>query len=305
MALVSDSLKTRLEIGSIVLKHTTDFFHEHGFVQLLPVILGGSTDPLGPDPGSSIIKTPEIDYLGSKLYTMNSMILHKQIAVRSLERLFTLSPNIRLEKAERKTTMRHLFEFTQLDFELSKAKKEDVMRLMEDFLVYLSKQLYASTHTIVLFDSIGIKPFLFEPPFKTYTTHELESIHGKEWELKASLAHEQPFWAICHKREFYDKEDKSDLGHYLNYDLIYPLGYGEALSGAEREHEYEIIIKKMGSDKLKMEVYRAYLEEARKGLVPSAGAGFGIERLVRFLTRAEHVGDVQLFRRVPGEAITL
>ena len=60
----ASELTTRVEIGSAVLKLTSDFFHEQGFVQLLPVILGRSTDPLGPDPGSSIIKTPEIEYNG-------------------------------------------------------------------------------------------------------------------------------------------------------------------------------------------------------------------------------------------------
>ncbi len=297
---IDSKLKARLQIGSKVISCVVQFFQQEGFTELLPVMLAKSTDPLGPDPGSSIIKTPEIEYLGQKFYTMNSMILHKQVAVRDIGKVFILSPNIRLEKGERKSTKKHLFEFTQADFEVPHATKEEVMKLVERFYSYLSSRIKDDD---ALFGSIGIEPFRFEPPFKVYTTHELAVRYGEDWEASASMDHKQPFWALCHKREFYDKEDEKEPGHYLNYDLVYPLGYGEALSGAEREFDYRRIVSRMGADRLSNEIYGAYLEEARKGFVPSAGAGFGIERLTRFLTRADHIGDVQLFRRVPGEEV--
>lgn len=295
----------KLVVTSEVIKHTIDYFNDNGFVQLLPVILGKSTDPLGPDPNSSILKTPEIEYGGQRLYTMNSMILHKQIAIKKLDKIFILSPNIRLEKPERKSSGRHLFEFTQLDFEIRDAKSKDVMVLMEGYLVYLSKMLKSDEKAKSAFKELGLEVFDFKPPFKIYSTGELAEKYGEDWEAEMSRSSTQPFWVTDHKREFYEKEDTGRPGHYLNYDLIYPLGFGEALSGGEREHEYPVITRKMGSDRLNMDVYKAYLSEAEKGLYPSAGAGFGVERLTRFLTRSKHVGDVELFRRVPGEEISI
>ena len=53
--------KTFAALTSSVLKYTTDFFHEKGFTQLMPVILSSVTDPLGPDPNSSVIKAGEIE----------------------------------------------------------------------------------------------------------------------------------------------------------------------------------------------------------------------------------------------------
>ncbi len=297
-----EQLVTRLKVGSALIRRTIEFFQDEHFIQLLPVMLGRSTDPLGPDPGSSIMKTPEVDYLGTRLYTMNSMILHKQCAVRDLDRIFILSPNIRLERAERQATGKHLFEFTQLDFEWALARQEDVMRLVERY--FLSLNGHASDF-LPLLEELGVPGFEFRPPFRVYTTHDLESQFGTDWEFAASQAHEQPFWALCHRREFYDREDPSDPGHFLNYDLIYPEGFGEALSGAEREFDLGRLRTRMGRDKLDNEAYRAYLSEAAEGFVPSAGAGFGIERLVRFLTRAPHVGDVQLFKRVPGIEVSI
>lgn len=66
-------------------------------------------------------------------------------------------------------------------------------------------------------------------------------------------------------------------------DLIYPEGYGEALSGGEREYEYERIIKRIAEKNLDINDYAPYLEIARRGFYPSAGFGIGIERLIRFV----------------------
>lgn len=291
------NLKMALGVTSRILRYASNYFQDRDFTQLLPVMLGRSTDPLGPDPNSSILKTIEVDYLGTTLRTMNSMILHKQVAVREIGKIFSLSPNIRLEKGDRKESGRHLFEFTQVDFEIPDARMQDVFSLVEGFLQGLSG--FIGSQGIRHLES-G-EPFRFEPPFRVYTTHQLKEKYGEDWEYAASMDHDQPFWAVCHKREFYDREDPDDPGHYLNYDLIYPFGYGEGLSGAEREYDFDRIRKRMGRDKLEMDIYASYLEEAKDGFLPTAGAGFGVERLTRFLTGAKHVGDVQLFRRVPGE----
>lgn len=288
--------RIRLGLLSDVLLETTRFFHEEGFTQLLPVMLGRSTDPLGPDPGSSVLKTAEIEYLGERFYLMNSMILHKQIAVREAGKIWILSPNVRLERRERAASGKHLFEFTQADFEIPHARSADVRDLVERYFIHLGAALRGHP----AFSALGVEPPRFSPPWRAYTTHELEERYGPSWEEAASKACDQPYWALCHRREFYDREDPANPGHFLNYDLIYPYGYGEALSGAEREWETDRIRARIARDGIPHAAFRAYLDVAQD-LIPSAGAGFGIERLVRFLVQAPHVGDVQMFRRVPGE----
>ncbi|MEM2138446.1 MAG: asparagine synthetase A [Candidatus Anstonellaceae archaeon] len=290
-------------ITSAVLSYTAEFFHKRNFTQLMPVILSPITDPLGPDPGSSVIKTGEIDYLDQKLALTQSMILHKQIAIgQGLKKLFVISPNVRLEHPRRRESGKHLFEFSQVDFEVAGAKKEDIFSLMEEYISGVTE--HVRKHCAKELESLGRKLPHVAAPFPVYTTHELASKYGDDWETPASLAADRPFFATCHKREFYDKEDPQEPGHFLNYDLIYPEGFGEALSGAEREHEYSIIMRKISRDGLDKSKYASYLSLAKSGsLSPSAGGGFGVERLVRYLAGASHVGDVQLFRRVPGEAV--
>jgi asparaginyl-tRNA synthetase len=233
------------------------------------------------------------------------MILHKQIAVREgLGKLFVISPNVRLEHPGRKESGRHLFEFSQVDFEIAHGTMYDVFSLMERYLKTLSFSVRERCGSQL--DELGRNLPGMSEPFPRYTTSELRERYGDDWEPAASRAIKSPFWAISHKREFYDKEDKERPGHYLNYDLIYPEGFGEALSGAEREHEYDVIMRKIERHGLDKSRYKAYLDVVEKdGLMPSAGGGFGVERLVRFLAGARHVGDVQLFRRVPGEEVVV
>jgi asparaginyl-tRNA synthetase len=287
---------------SAVLGYTAEYFHGKGFTQMMPVVLSPITDPLGPDPNSSVIMTGEIEYLGQKLTLTQSMILHKQIAVRQgIDKLFIISPNVRLEHPKRKESGKHLFEFSQVDFEMAHAKQDDVFALMEGYLSGLSMRLREKE--AVTLAALGRTLSEIKGPFPRYTTHELEEKYGADWEIAASKDHKTPFWALCHKREFYDMEDPAEPGHFRNYDLIYPEGFGEALSGAEREHDIGIIQKKIGSDFGRAHRFAPYLEIAKDGLVPSAGGGFGVERLVRFVCGAKHVGDVQHFRRVPGEPV--
>ena len=58
-------------------------------------------------------------------------------------------------------------------------------------------------------------------------------------------------------------------------------------------------------DGLSLEEYKPYLERAKAGFVPSAGAGLGVERLTRFLVGASHIAELQAFRRVPGEMVII
>lgn len=293
-----DTKKEYIVIMGKIFKYTVGFFHKQGFTQLMPLMLGKSVDPLGPDPGSMVEKIPEIEYQGQILRTVTSMILHKQVALKDFDKIFIMSPNIRLEQSFRRSTGKHLFEFTQADFEIKGAKMDDIFSLVESYYVGLSEFLKREAKRE--FDSLGIPIFEFKVPFDRITTDKLIEKYGEDWELSASKDYKQPFFAISLKREFYDMEDPEKPGTYLNYDLIYPLGFCEAMSGAEREYEYDRLLMRIKRDKLDVDKYKDYLKLAKGGLSPSAGAGIGMERLTRFLVRADHVGSVQLFKRVPG-----
>lgn len=294
--LTEEELARKQGIGRIstaTLRYLTGAFTRRGFDWLLPVVFSKSTDPLWPDPGASIEKRVETEIYGETVRTTQSMIIHKMVACSTAyPKLFVLSPNVRIERRERRTTGRHTYEFTQLDFEVSGARSEDVRRLVEEtvarLIVHLKKEGVLSFR--------GRRPSM---PFEAFDRAALVDRFGEEWERRLTEEIREPVWVTNIPREFYDFEDPA-TGTWDNYDLFVPR-YGEILSGARREWEYGKILNKMGRDGVNQENYVRLLALAKEGrLRPSAGAGIGVERLVGWLVGAKHIGEVQPFPRVPG-----
>ncbi len=281
------------------LRHLTSAFVDHGFEWLLPVALSQSTDPLWPDPGASIEKRIEVDIYGKTVRTTASMIIHKLVASSlAYSKLFILSPNIRIEKSERAQTGKHIYEFTQLDFEARDAKSKEIFKLVEDALCTLISELKSDMESEL---AVLCRDMLKVPkaPFKVHERPELEATYGPDWEAVLTDKIDEPVWVTNIPREFYDFEDFRTK-RWDNYDLFLPK-YGEVLSGAKREWEYEKILAKIERDQIRKENYTLILKLAKQGkLKPSAGGGIGMERLVAWITGAKHIGETQPFPRIPG-----
>ncbi len=278
----------------------TNTFVNKGFQWLLPVALSQSTDPLWPDPGASIEKRIEVDIYGKPVRTTASMIIHKLVASSTAyPKLFILSPNIRIEKAERAKTGKHIYEFTQLDFEARDTTSKEILSLVEEAIITLVKDLKrdmkSELTTLCRCDTLKAP----KAPFKVYDRVELEAKYGSEWEAGIAQEITEPVWVTNIPREFYDFEDFK-TGKWDNYDLFMP-GFGEVLSGAKREWEYSKISKKIDRDQVKRENYALVLKMAKEGkLKPTAGGGIGMERLVGWIAGVKHIAECQPFPRVPG-----
>ncbi|MGF3521620.1 MAG: asparagine synthetase A [Candidatus Bathyarchaeia archaeon] len=288
------------KVMTYTLRNLTNKFVDSGFQWLLPVALSQSTDPLWPDPGASIEKRIEVDIYGHQVRTTASMIIHKLIASSLVyPKLFILSPNIRIEKAERAKTGKHIYEFTQLDFEVQGATSKDVFVLVEDALIglvaSLKRDMKSELTALCRCDTLQVP----KKGFKVYDKDALEAEYGAEWEAELAATIEDPVWVTNIPREFYDFEDFA-TGRWDNYDLFLPQ-FGEVLSGAKREWEYSKIIKKIERDGVRKENYSLLIKLAKDGKIkPSAGAGIGIERLVGWIAGVKHIAETQPFPRVPG-----
>jgi len=288
------------KIMTCTLKCLTQEFIDKGFEWLLPVIFSQSTDPLWPDACASIEKRVEVEIYGKTVRTTTSMIVHKMVACSlAIPKLFILSPNVRIERSERAATGMHAFEFTQFDFEVRNATSVNIRTLVEKAVRRLIDYLKMDMKDELL--SLGKYDDMRTPrtPFKVYDKIELEENYGKEWEPQILSLTQDPVWVTNIPREFYDFED-IESGKWDNYDLYLP-GYGEVLSGARREFDYLKISGKMETDGVRKENYSLLLRLAKEGrLKPSAGAGIGIERLVSWIVGAKHIGETQVFPKIPG-----
>jgi asparaginyl-tRNA synthetase len=114
----------------------------------------------------------------------------------------------------------------------------------------------------------------------------------------------EPVWIIdipLAKREFYDREDPKNPGYLRDMDLLYPEGFGEALSGGEREYKYDRILRRIDQKGQRHSLFKEYLFLARKDLPPSAGFGIGIERLTRYICGLQRIEETSLFPKIPGK----
>lgn len=284
-----------LSIQGEIIRSMHSFMDEKGVLCVNPIMTSPITDPLNHD-----VTEADFTYADQQFSLMKSMILHKQLllAHEDIEAIYIVSPNVRLEGPERKETGRHLFEFTQVDFEFKDKDMDYVLDFTEELVTYVFKQLNKRKEKELMLLRGG--PLKIPGKWKRYLTQELIEKYGEDYEVKASLATDEPFWVIDHEREFYDKEDESNRGHYLNYDILWPEGFIEGLSGAERENEYEQILKRMKETKTDPDKFKAYLDAAKAGILPkTAGAGIGIERMTRFVTKRKDVNEVCPFSRKP------
>ncbi|OAA32533.1 tRNA synthetase class II (D K and N) [Kosmotoga arenicorallina S304] len=289
-------VRNAVKVKASVIAYATEFLRKKGFVELLPTIVSPLTDPLNHE-----VFNVRFDYYGTEYQLTQSMIFHKQLAVTAFERIFIVSPNVRLETVEKKDSGKHLFEFTQIDLEMKEAKREEVMDLIENLLVYVISGVKQSCKKELEF--LGSDMKVPSIPFRKVKYMDAFQEYGGDFEEILSKRAAEPFWLIdipIGDREFYDKlsEDGQTL---LDMDLILPGGFGEVLSGGEREHDYEQILRRMEYKGTSIEDFSWYLQIAEEeGLVPSAGCGFGVERLTRYICNLSHVSLTRLFPKVPG-----
>jgi len=298
-----------LRIQDQLIDSIRKFLRKNGFVEILAPIIGPVTDP-----GIREAQQASFSYYGNEFKIMSSMILYKQMIIASIPKVFSISPNIRLEPLETVKTKRHLTEFRQVDIEQAFASYQEMMRLAEAMVCAVIEE----TKNKCKRELELLKRTLETPrkPFKKYTYKEAVEIvkslgfrmNYKEelsWQAEEALSrmHKEPFWIVEYPltaRGFYYRERSDSPETLLDFDLIYPEGYGEAISGGEREIRSKKVaerIRRKGEDPAK---YGWYLEMLKKGIPPSAGFGIGVERLTRYFCGLENIWDAVPFPKVAG-----
>lgn len=298
-----------LRVQDETLSALRDFLRSKGFVEILAPIIGPVTDP-----GIRGARQVSVDFYGHRFKIMSSMILYKQMAVSSLERVFALSPNVRLEPSESIETGRHLSEFRQLDLEVAEASYFDVMDIGERMVRYTCHRISEACREELLLlgrdlevPSVPFRKMTHEEAIELLRSEGYEVNQGEEipWAAEEALSSmfDEPFWIHDYPmtaRGFYDREDPERPGVLRDFDLVYPKGFGEAISGGEREYQLEKVMARIRSNGKDPSAYGWYLEMLGEGVTPSAGFGIGVERLTRFVCGLENIWDAVPFPKVPG-----
>jgi asparaginyl-tRNA synthetase len=124
-----------------------------------------------------------------------------------------------------------------------------------------------------------------------------------EYEWLISYLHDEPFFIHDYpkgSRGFYDKEYTDKPGILMDFDMLFPEGYGEAASGAAREYELRKVIARMKETGESIEKYEWYLKFLQKYGSQTAGFGIGLERTVRYICGLPSIYLAIPYPKIPG-----
>ena len=298
-----------LRIQAALSSAIREYLNGAGFTELLPPIIGPVTDP-----GIRGAKQATINFYGREYKVMSSAILYKQMMAASLGKVYFFSPNVRLEPLETATTGRHLVEFVQVDVEEAGANYHDAMRRAEALVAHVHD--FAKTRLAADLEAFPRQLNGAHAPFRRFTYDDARKMlaeHGRDipygvelpWDDEEFLSSQfrEPFFISDYprgSRGFYDREDPDHPGILRDFDLIYPEGFGEAISGAEREHEYSKVIARLRETGENPSKYEWYLDMLREGIPPSSGFGIGVERLTRYICGLRAVWEARPYPKVAG-----
>ena len=99
-------------------------------------------------------------------------------------------------------------------------------------------------------------------------------------------------------KAFYMKPDPQRAELALGVDMLAPEGYGEIIGGGERLADLDLLLQRIREHNLPQEAFEWYLDLRRYGTVPHGGFGMGIERVVSWICKLEHVRETIPYPRM-------
>jgi len=303
-------IRTILKVNAEIRKSTRNFLENQGFVEFSSNVLGIATDP-----GVRTANLFTLPSYSKTPYVLSSSAqLYKQAALSALDRAFTIFPALRAEPKDSIVTGRHLSEFTELDVEMAFATREDILSLGEHLLCFVLESVKESCKKEL--DNLNVEIHIPKIPFTKITHEEAVKMATQEgiktdieneisWEAEVFISKRfnEPFWIVDYpvkSRAWYYRQDIGNPCIAKTFDLIYPNGYGEGITGGEREYDYDTLMRRMEERGDEPKKYLWYTEMFKYGMPPSVGFGLGIERLVRYISKSKYIWETTLFPKVPN-----
>lgn len=322
-ALENQWYKTLVKLENLVTTETMYFYQKRGIITIhLPVTTGSISSPMGRGSDSLPVK---INIDGVDTYLADSMQFLLEYGCRLNEKgVYYIMPTFRGEKADE----RHLCQFYHSEAEIP-GKLEDVMKLVNDYIKYLSKQIIKKMgHELEekIGDISHIKKIAnYDGEFPQITFDEaekkLKKLHSKD--IKKYIEYENGWRNITKKGEkeliklykgivwvtnydelavpFYQQTDQNIKGTARNADLL--MGIGETVGCGERHYKYTTLKKSLQQHEINAKEYEWYIKLRKKYPMQTSGFGMGIERFLMWVLKAKDIRNMQICLRFNGENI--
>jgi len=283
-----------------------DFIEIHS-----PKLIGGASEG-----GSNVFK---FKYFNQDACLAQSPQLYKQMCIISdFKRVYEIGPVFR---AENSFTSRHLCEFTGLDIEMEiKEHFFEVLDVLGELFYFIFKGLnerYAKELEIVNnqypFEPLVLTPEVLKLPwtegiklltengFKQDINEDLDTENEKALGKLVKDKYKTDFYILYgypkSARPFYTMPDPKDDNFTNSFDAF--IRGEEVLSGAQRIHDYDLLLQKVKEKEINPETLSDYLNAFKLGAPAHGGAGIGLERVVKLFVGLGNIKKCVLFPRDP------
>jgi len=289
-----------------------EWWYEHKFMEVhSPKLMGA--------PSESGAELFEVQYFDRKAYLSQSPQFYKQMAMAAgFERIFEIGPVFR---ADPSFTARHMTEFTGIDMEISYIDShEDVMAALENLLAHVYSRV-KEEHDLLIKESFGVDLVVPTTPFpRIPMSRALEILKEEGYQLpaekkgdidpggertlynwvKKTYNHDFFYltdWPIT-VRPFYHMRHTDQPNLTKSFDLI--ASGTEIVTGAQREHRYEVLKQQALEKGLGLETIQFYLDFFRYGCPPHGGFGMGLSRLLMVMLNLPNIREAVFLFRGPN-----
>ncbi|HEX4751168.1 MAG TPA: asparagine--tRNA ligase [Bryobacteraceae bacterium] len=304
-------LRSRRQHAAIRVRHEVvkgirDYFDSHGFTLVdTPIFTPAACE------GTTTLF--EVDYFeDEKVYLTQSGQLYNEADAMAFGKVYCFGPTFRAEKSK---TRRHLTEFWMVEPEMAYADLEEVKRVAEELIVYVtSRVLENRQEELKVLERDISKLSNIKAPFPRMSYDEAVKIlqsRGSEiqWggdfgntdETLLTQEFDRPVMVDRYPTEikaFYFQPDVERREVALGVDILAPEGYGEIVGGGQRIHDLALLEQRLAEHNLPREAFEWYLDLRRFGSVPHGGFGMGVERFTAWMTGVEHLRETIPYPRM-------
>jgi asparaginyl-tRNA synthetase len=302
----SERQQAILRVRHEIINAVRDFFNSRGFILTdTPIFTPAACE------GTTTLFPVEY-FEDQKAYLTQSGQLYVEANAMALGRVYSFGPTFRAEKSK---TRRHLTEFWMVEPEMAYAGLDDVMDLAEDLIVsVVARVLEQRRRELQVLERDTTRLEQVKKPFPRVSYDDaVKILQAKglpiEWggdfggpdETLLSEQFDRP--VMVHRypaavKAFYMKPDPERPDLALGVDVLAPEGYGEIIGGGERLADLELLLQRIKEHDLPQDAFEWYLDLRRYGTVPHGGFGMGIERVVAWICKLEHVRETIPYPRM-------
>jgi asparaginyl-tRNA synthetase len=294
-----------LKVRHEIIKACRDYFDDQGFTLV-------DTPVFTPNACEGTTTLFETDYFDQKAYLTQSGQLYNEATAAAFGKVYCFGPTFRAEKSK---TRRHLMEFWMVEPEVAFATLEDTILLAEGLICFILERVLSRRRgelQTLERDSTALERI--KPPFprlsyddavKILQSAGSETKWGSDFgggdETILSERFDAPVMVRGYPAQvkaFYMQPDPGRPEVSLSVDVLAPEGYGEIIGGGQRVHDYDLLLRRLNEHNLPVEPFQWYLDLRKYGTAPHAGFGMGIERVVAWICRLDHLRETIAFPRM-------